>query len=409
MNPEPGCGVLPQPASRIPLSEPWLCGNEWTYLKECVDSGWLSSVGPFVTRFERAFAEYVRDGHGAGMHAVGVVNGTAGLHVALRAALVQPDEEVLVPTLTFIAPVNAIRYCQAHPVFIDADPTTWQMDVEKLRRFFEHTCELRPIIAGAAGEECWNKRTGRRVRAILPVHLLGLACAMDEIMELARQYRVVVIEDAAEAIGVRYRGLHVGRWGHLGVFSFNGNKTVTCGGGGMVVSEKPYADYVRYLTTQARDDQREYHHKEVGYNYRLTNLHAAIGLAQLEHATRLLGRKRGIAAAYGEALRGIDGITLMPIPPHTEPGYWLYTILLAPGTTVAQRNAVLDRLAAEGLEARPLWQPIHTLPPYRDCQTVDVTVAPDLYARAVSLPSSVGMTDEEQQRVIAAVTRLLVT
>lgn len=384
----------------IPLSEPSLAGNEWVYLKECLDSGWLSSVGPFVERFERAFAAYV----GAG-HAVGVINGTAGLHVALRAARVLPDDEVLVPTLTFIAPVNAIRYLQAHPVFIDTDPQSWQMDVGKIEGFLATTCEVRRTLGEQA---CWNRQTGRRVRAILPVHILGLACAMDEIMELARQYGLVVVEDAAEAIGVRYRHRHVGTWGDAGVFSFNGNKTMTCGGGGMVVSGKEEVDYIRYLTTQARDDQREYHHKEVGYNYRLTNLHAAIGLAQLEQADRLLARKEAIAAAYQQALHDVKGIALMPTPPHTEPGYWLYTILLQEGTTVTQRDAVIDRLTVEGLEARPLWQPIHTLPPYRDCQAFEIAVAPDLYTRAVSLPSSVGMTDETLQRCVAVAKMALV-
>lgn len=382
-------------ALRIPLSEPVLTGREWTYLKECLDSGWLSSVGAFVGRFERALAEYV-----GAPQAVGVVNGTAGLHIALRAAGVQPDEEVLVPTLTFIAPVNAVRYCQAQPVFIDADPRTWQMDTEKLQRWLEQGCEVREGV-------CRNVRTGRRVRAILPVHLLGMACSMDRIVELARRFHLVVVEDAAEAIGVRYQQRHVGTWGDLGVFSFNGNKTVTAGGGGMVVAGKPRADYLRYLTAQARDSQREYHHREIGYNYRLTNLHAAIGLAQLEQADRLLARKRAIAAAYQQALRDVEDITLMPVSPHTEPGYWLYTILLQEGTTVAQRDAVLDRLADEGLEARPLWQPIHTLPPYRDCHAVDVTVAPDLYVRAVSLPSSARMTDDDLQRCVKVVRPLL--
>ncbi len=386
----------PAPPRRIPLSEPRLAGNEWTYLKACLDSGWISSVGPFVSRFEQAFAANV-----GAAHAVAVVNGTAGLHLALRAAGVGPGDEVLVPTLTFIAPVNAIRYCGAHPVFIDADPQTWQMDAAGVRRFLEHQCERR-------GGACVNTRTGRRVRAILPVHLLGSACAMDEIMELGRRYGLMVVEDACEAIGVRSRGRHVGTVGDLGVFSFNGNKTLTCGGGGMVVAaDARQADYVRYVSAQARDDQREYHHRDVGYNYRLTNLHAAIGLAQLEQMDQLLDRKRRIAAAYERALRGIDGITLMPTPPQTDPGFWLYTVLLTPGTTVGQRNAVLDRLAAEGLEARPLWQPIHTLPPYRGCQAFDVQVAPDLYARAVSLPSSAGMTEDELQRCVAVANAVL--
>jgi len=400
------CAPAPAAPRRVPLSEPWLAGNEWAYLKECVESGWISSVGPFVERFEHAFAAHV----GAD-HAVGVVNGTAGLHVALRAAGLQPDDEVLVPTLTFIAPVNAIRYCQAHPVFIDADPQTWHMDAKKTEEFLERECEVRSDVPGRGvpTKTCWNKRTQRRVRAIVPVHLLGLACDMEPLMGLARHYHLRVVEDACEAIGVRYRHRPVGAWGHLGVFSFNGNKTLTCGGGGMVVGSKLDAAYVRYLTTQARDDAREYHHQEVGYNYRLTNVHAAIGLAQLERVDQLLARKRAIAAAYQHALRGVDGITLMPTPAHTEPGYWLYTILLREDATVARRNAFIEQLAAEGLEARPLWQPIHTLPPYRDEQSAGpIEVAPQLYARAVSLPSSARMTDGDVQRCVTSVKRLLI-
>ncbi len=391
---------------RIPLSEPRLTGKEWVYLKECLDSGWISSAGPFVSRFEQAFADYV-----GASHAVAVVNGTAGLHLALRVAGVQPDDEVLVPTLTFVAPVNAIRYCGAHPVFMDAEPATWQMDVSKAERFLAGECEVRTDVHGPAGavtRTCWNKHTGRRVRAILPVHLLGLACSMDAIMALAARYHLRVVEDACEAIGVRYHDRHCGTWGDLGVFSFNGNKTLTSGGGGIVVTrERLWAQRVRYLSTQARDDQREYHHKEVGYNYRLTSLHAAIGLAQLEQTGQLLARKRAIAAAYERALRGLGGVTLMPTPPHTEPAYWLYTILLKLGTTVAQRNEVLDRFASEGLEVRPLWQPIHTLPPYRACRAFEVQAAMDLYARGVSLPSSAGMMDEELQRCIAVAKAVL--
>ena len=406
MTTEAHASTAPQ---RIPLSEPWLAGNEWVYLKECLDSGWISSVGPFVDRFERAFTDYV-----GATGAVAVVNGTAGLHLALRAAFVEPDDEVLVPTLTFIAPVNAVRYCGAHPVFIDADPRTWQMDVGKIERFLVQECELRADVEGpgegVSRKTCRNKRTGRRVRAILPVHLLGLACEMEGINALARRYHLRVIEDACEAIGVRYQHLPVGIRGDIGVFSFNGNKTLTCGGGGMVVAREPmWAKRVRYLSTQARDDAREYSHKEIGYNYRLTNLHAAIGLAQLEQVERLLARKRAIAGAYEQTLRDLEGITLMPVSQETEPAYWLYTILLKAGTTVAQRDTVLDQLAAEGLEARPLWQPIHQQLPYQDPSYTpfDITVAPDLYARAVSLPSSVGLSDEELQRCVAIVRQVV--
>lgn len=398
------------PHELIPLSVPELGGNEWIYLKECLDTGWVSSAGPFVDRFERKIAEYLE-----ATYAVAVVNGTAGLHLALRVLGVQPDDEVLVPTLTFIAPVNAVRYCGAYPVFVDADPTTWQMDTEKVRAFLREQCEIREVVPG--NRECWNTRTRRRVRAMLPVHILGLACAMDEIMELAREYRLRVIEDAAEAIGVRYKHRHAGTWGHVGVFSFNGNKTMTCGGGGMVVTDgKAYREYAqqwlerdedkpqqwaanaRYLSTQAKDDPKEYHHKDIGYNYRLSNLQAAVGLAQLERLPEFLEKKRMIAQRYREAFAGVSEIA--PMPEQEGAAYWLYTILVP---SRAQRDALLARLAEERIEARPLWHPIHRLPPYRHCEAVAIEHAVRLYERGISLPSSVGLTESALHRCITLV------
>ncbi|MDP3722482.1 MAG: LegC family aminotransferase [Candidatus Omnitrophota bacterium] len=391
----------------IPLSVPELRGKEWAYLKECLDTGWISSVGPFVSRFERKFVD---DYVGGAAYTVAVVNGTAGLHLALRAIFVEPDDEVIVPALTFIAPVNAVRYCGAHPVFIDADPQTWQIDVNQVERFLAKECEVRPDVegpgAGVSTQTCWNKRTGRRVRAILPVHLLGLACDMERINALATAYHLKVIEDAAEAIGVRYHNRPAGTWGDIGVFSFNGNKTLTCGGGGMLVTRTPaWANRIRYLSTQARDDQREYVHREVGYNYRLTNLHAAIGLAQLEQLDTFLQRKRDIARRYREAFAGTPEIT--PMPQQDGAAYWLFTVLVS---NRAQRDALLDGLAQEGIEARPLWQPIHMQPPYQGCQLAgSMTVATELYERAVSLPSSVGLTDQELERCVRAVRQIVAT
>lgn len=390
-----------EPAFRLPLSVPLLAGNEWVYLKECLNTGWVSSVGPFVDRFERAIAAQVETAH-----AVAVVNGTSGLHLALRAVSVQADEEVLVSALTFIAPVNAIRYCGAHPVFIDADPGTWQMDVDAVEGFLRRECELREEGSGTGG--CYNRRTGRRIRAILPVHILGLACEMDRLLSIAHRYGLRVVEDAAEGIGVRYRGRHIGGWGDVGVLSFNGNKLITCGGGGMVVTnDSGIHRSTRDLSTQAKDDGREYVYHAVGYNYRLTNLHAALGLAQLEQLGRFIERKRRTAQIYADALGDLEGVTLMPSPPHTEATFWLYTVLLRPGTTVEARRAALDRLDEQGIEARPLWHPIHSLPPYQGCQAVDITVAPDLHARAISLPSSVGISEADLERGASIIRRTL--
>ncbi len=387
--------ISPRPLS---LSEPQLGGNEWRYLKECLDSGWVSSVGPFVERFEREMAAYVGT-----THAVAVVNGTAALHIALLIAGVQPGDEVVVPTLTFIAAVNAIRYCGAEPVFMDSDPQTWQLDVERCEQFLARECR-------STTEGCVNTMSGRRVRAILPVHLLGLACEMDRLVELARRYGLNVVEDAAEAVGVRYRGRHAGTFGDIGILSFNGNKVMTTGGGGMLVTnESSIAARARYLTTQAKDDPSEYIHHEVGYNYRLTNLQAALGVAQLEQLDSFIMRKRRIARDYAERLRPLqqDGLTLMPEPAHTEATYWLYTVLLGADTTRARRQNVIRHLNSEGIGARPLWHPVHRLRPYAACQAFEIEWADRLYERALSLPSSVGLEEAEVERCVEALRRAL--
>jgi perosamine synthetase len=376
-------------SSKIPLSVPEIGGNEWKYIKECLDTGWVSSVGPFVNRFEKEFASFV----GAD-EAVAVSNGTVALHVALRMIGVEPDDEVLVPDLTFVAPINAVTYCQAHPVFIDVDPVDWQIDVLKVSRFLESECIRR-------GDECINKTSGRRVRAILPVHLLGLACRMDAITELANQHHLSVVEDAAEAVGVRYKGRYAGTFGDVGAFSFNGNKIITAGSGGMVVTNnRARAEYARYITTQAKDDPIEYIHEEVGYNYRLSNLHAAMGVAQLERVHEFLERKRKIARIYEAAFENLEGITCMPCPDNVEAAFWLYAVLLPPGTTLERRKKVIAALNDHGIGARSFWHTIHDLTPYRNSQNFQIEHSVDLYTRGICLPSSVGLTESDQARCI---------
>jgi perosamine synthetase len=388
--------VNADPRSYIPLCVPQLQGNEWKYLKECLDTGWVSSAGSFVERFERQVAAYV-----GSKHAVAVVNGTSALHVALRVIGLQPDEEVLVPDLTFVAPVNAIRYCQAHPVLIDADLRTWQMDVGRVARFLTRECEMK-------GDMCYNKRTGRRVRAILPVHLLGLSCEIDSIIELAGKHGLKVVEDAAEAMGVRFRGCHVGIFGDVGALSFNGNKIITAGGGGMLITNSAaYADYARYLTTQAKDDELEHIHNEIGYNYRLSNIQAAVGVAQVEQIENFIIKKHTIARTYEEAFSDLDDVVPMPTPPHTRPTYWLYTVLLPEKTSLEGRQEVIKRLNEQGIGARPFWHTIHNLPAYRTCQAFEIEHSGHLYRRGVSLPSSVGLSAVDLQRCIVAVKQIL--
>jgi perosamine synthetase len=380
------------PLSTIPLCVPEIRGNEWKYVRECLDTGWVSSVGRFVDRFERSVAEAI-----GARHAIATVNGTAALHVALMLAGVEPEDEVLVSTLTFIAPVNAIRYVGAWPVFIDSRKSDWQMDPDRVAAFLEQECETR-------GERLVNRKSGRRVRAILPVHILGHLVDMDPIRELAREFRIPVIEDATEALGAWYRGRAAGRIGQIGCFSFNGNKLITTGGGGMIVTDNDeWAARARYLTTQAKDDPVEYVHGAVGYNYRLTNVQAALGVAQMEHLEDYIEAKRRIAGAYNEALAGVSGITPLKEPAGSFSTYWMYTVRVDASRFGLGSRQLLSRLEQEGIQTRPLWQPIHQSIPHRSDPPADCPVAEALHREALSLPCSVGLSSQDQETVWRAI------
>jgi perosamine synthetase len=373
----------------IPLTVPQLRGNEWSYVRECLDTNFLSSVGPFVGRFEREFAERL-----GAPSAVATVNGTAALHVALLIAGVQPGDEVLVSTLTFIAPVNTIRYVGAVPVLIDAEPEFWQMDARGVLRFLERDCEHTAGILR-------NRATRRRVSAILPVHILGHPVDMDPILEAARRFGLPVVEDAAESLGATYKGRPVGCLGDVGCFSFNGNKVITSGGGGMLVTRRTdWAERARYLTTQARNHPSEYIHHEVGYNYRLTNIAAAIGCAQLELLDDFLAAKRRIHAAYADGLAAVPGVAVLGEPPWGSSGFWMTSITVDSRRFGRTARELIIRLRARAIESRPLWQPAHLSPAHGVAVRCSAPVADSLYDSALSLPSSTGLTPEHQQRVI---------
>ena len=376
----------------IPLSVPEIHGNEWKYVKECLDSNWVSSAGPFVDRFERMVADYVGT-----RHAVATVNGTAALHTALLVAGVEPDDEVLVPALTFIAPANAVRYVGAWPVLIDAEPDYWQMDPRKVTDFLESECRW-------ANSELRNQTTGRRVKAILPVHILGHPCDMDPIVDLARRFELVVIEDATESLGAKYKERMVGHLGDIACFSFNGNKVITTGGGGMVVTDNDaWAARAGYLTTQAKDDPVEYIHKEIGYNYRLTNIQAALGCAQMERLAGFIEKKRSIATQYHSSFESIPGITAMPEASWARSIFWMYTVLVNESSYGEDSRALMQRLARHCIQTRPLWQPLHRSPVYRHAKVYGGEVADKLNRLALSLPCSVGLTGVDIQTVTEAI------
>ena len=387
---EPGAPAQQQ--GSIPLCVPEIRGNEWKYVKECLDTGWVSSVGAFVDRFESDLAGYVGARHG-----VAASSGTAALHIALLVAGVQPDDEVLVSTLSFIAPANAIRYAGAWPVFIDAEPDYWQIDPQKVVNFLEHECDW---MKG----ELRNKTTGRRVKAIVPVHILGHPVDMDPILEVARKYNLVVIEDATESLGAKYRGRMIGHLGDIACFSFNGNKVITTGGGGMIVTDdEAWARKAKYLTTQAKDDPLEYIHHEIGYNYRLTNIQAAMGCAQMEQLDDYLATKRRIATAYTEKLKDVSHLTPMREASWASSIFWLYTVLVGEEGAGRGSRYLMHSLAERGIQARPLWQPLHLSPAHAGSQSYQCTVAEVLNREALSLPCSTGLGADDLSRVVNAI------
>ena len=385
-----------QVAEFIPLIEPEIRGNEWKYVKDCLDTNWVSSVGSYVDRFETSVAER------AGVkYAIATVNGTAALHIALLLAGVQQDDEVLVSSLTFIAPANAIRYVGAWPIFIDAEPEHWQINPNGVIDFLENQCKW-------DGKELRNRQTGRRVKAIVPVHILGHSADIDPIVEVAAKYSLPVIEDSTEGLGASYRGRALGGIGQIGCFSFNGNKLITTGGGGMIVTnDAKWAARARYLTTQAKDDPIEYIHNAVGYNYRLTNLLAALGCAQMEQLDAYVAAKREIAKRYKDSLASLPGIQLPREADWAFSTYWMFTVLIDEEQSGIASRDLLKKLAERKIQTRPLWQPIHSSRAHDASASPSCPVSDHLYQQAISLPCSVGLTPSSQDRVIDTIASLI--
>jgi len=372
--------VLSSHRAAIGLHEPLFKGKEWEYVKECLDTGWVSSVGKFVDRFEKKLAEYT-----GVKRAVAVVNGTCALHLALKLAGVKAGDEVIVPTLTFVATANAVSYTGAIPHFVDSEEGTLGLNPDKLEKYLNKISEIRD-------GECYNKQTGKRIAAVVPMHVFGHPVDLDLLFEVCKNFKLILIEDAAESLGSFYKGKHTGNWGKLSVLSFNGNKIITTGGGGAILTnDSSLADRAKHLSTTAKIPHKwEYNHDEIGYNYRMPNINAALGCAQIENLPYFIKEKRNLAKRYHIAFKNIKGIHFIIEPAHAQSNYWLNTILLEQGFE-HERDTVLQTLNDNGIQARPVWTLLHKLPMYKDCPKMDLTTAKSLETRLINIPSSVGI------------------
>jgi len=360
----------------IPLHEPTFKGNELSYVQDCIKSTFVSSVGTFVDRFEAELANYT-----GAKYAVAVVNGTAALQVALLLAGVAPGDEVLVPALTFVGTANAVRYCDAVPHFVDSEEHTLGMDPEALRSYLDGNTERK-------SGTLVNRNTGRRISVILPVHIFGHPCNLEGLLAVARDFDLVLVEDAAESIGSWYYGRHTGRFGKLGTFSFNGNKIITTGGGGAILTDDPeLARRAKHLTTTAKLPHRwSYVHDEIGYNYRMPNLNAALGLAQLEKLSDFLASKRRLYKYYRDSFVNIKSAKIFAEPKGCRSNYWLQTLILNK-TLSKQRDLILDKTNSSGVMTRPAWTLLNKLTPYKDCPHAPLNVAKRLELSIINLPS----------------------
>lgn len=359
----------------VPLSIPLFAGNEKKYLEECIDTTFVSSVGPFVDRFEKEIAAYT-----GAARAVVCVSGTNALHMSLLLSGVERDDEVLTQALTFIATCNAISYIGAHPVFLDVDRETLGLSPSAVRAWLENNAELRE-------DGCYNRRTGRRVKACVPMHTFGHPVRIKELVTICEKWHIQLVEDAAESIGSLYEGQHTGTFAPIGALSFNGNKTITTGGGGMLLfQDAAVGEHAKHLTTQAKIPHRwEFRHDEVGYNYRMPNINAALGCAQLENLDRYIESKRGIAAAYARFFQDMPGVQFFTEPKGCRSNYWLNAIILEDR---AARDEFLEFSNDHGVMTRPVWELMNRLPMFEHCENDGLANSIWLADRIVNIPSS---------------------
>ncbi|HYA86301.1 MAG TPA: LegC family aminotransferase [Nitrospirota bacterium] len=369
--------VLPSNREHVSLHEPSFSGNEEAYVRECINTGWVSSVGKFVDRFERDLAEFT-----GAKYAVAVVNGTAALHICLKLVGVETGDEVLIPTLTFAATANAVTYCGAIPHFVDSEKRTLGLDPVHLTDYLAE-------IAESHHDGCYNRITGRRIKAVVPMHTFGHPVDLDPLFAVCQRYGLELVEDAAESLGSFYKGRHTGNWGRLSALSFNGNKIITTGGGGAILTnDEELAARAKHLTTTAKVPHRwESMHDMVGYNYRLPNINAALGCAQLEQLPSFIYKKRSLADRYKAAFSGVTGISFFTEPEYSKSNYWL-NILLIDEQNLSQRDAILDLTNRNSIQTRPAWILMHRLPMFDLCPRMNLSVAENIVSRLINIPSS---------------------
>jgi len=376
--------IIPAERGHTGLHEPEFSGNEWKYVKECIDTGWVSSVGKFVDQFERKLEEIT-----GAARAVATVNGTAALHISLVVAGIQPDDEVLTPALTFVATANAIKYCNAHPHFVDSSEVTLGVCPIKLKAHLQK-------IARVKNGVCINTVTGRVIRAFVPMHVFGHPVDLDPLLEICGEFGISLIEDAAESLGSYYKGRHTGTIGKLGALSFNGNKIATTGGGGAVLSsDAELGAFIKHLSTTAKNPHPwEFFHDRTGYNYRLPNINAALGCAQLEQLPGFIVRKRRLAENYRRYFSDLSGLSFFIEPEFARSNYWLNAILLDQ-EKVCYRDEILTQTNSMGIACRPAWMLMPRLPMYSSCPADDLSVAESLEQRIINLPSSASLGNSE--------------
>ncbi|OCA87871.1 aminotransferase DegT [Bacillus sp. FJAT-27225] len=374
--------VLPKERDFIALHEPVFRGNEWEYVKECIDTSWVSSVGKYVDLFEEKLAEYT-----GVKKAVAVVNGTAALHVSLKLVGVEQGDEVLIPALTFIATANAVVYTGAVPHFVDSEHKTLGLDPRKLRDYLSEISEMKNGF-------CVNKKTGRRIKAVVPMHTFGHPVNLDLLTELCAEYNIELVEDAAESLGSYYKGIHTGNVGKISALSFNGNKVITTGGGGAILTnDEELGKLAKHITTTAKVPHKwEFNHDMVAFNYRMPNINAALGCAQLEKLPDYLDKKRALTNVYIEELEGFNGISVFKEPEFAKSNYWLNALVLDDGFE-QYRDEILTETNNNGIMTRPAWTLMHQLPMFKDNPKMELHVAESLQNKLINIPSSVFLGD----------------